>query len=554
MTKKEINSGTFKADYFVYLFFVLYVVILFAERTAALVKGLTDPAYIFYNSSDFVQWYTHILTAVGLAVCFITSVTVNRYVFVFLFTRSAEHKAKTDYGKMAITVAAVLVGGMTHTNFTLLWLQFVSYGALLISMLIRTVSASFLKRPDVTKGRLAVSYLYIVCLSMAIPVVYSTQIATRFVFVPLEIVTALVLVFVFCFKLAEFYRRGGLTNFGILSAVYAAAADTVLFVLRFGEMQNYFLIVFLAFTVIFFIVGRAVYGNRTLTYFSGRKHPHGYFEGWYLKITNGKEVLSFIPSYHTEKDGRRYAMLQIIGTDKPLKFVFGSENFRACEDEFRVLLSDCRFSYDGISLNLEYEGHSVKGDVAFDGLTPPKKDIMGFFAGFPFMECKHGVLSMRHSAKGKITIDGKVYDFTDGHGYIEKDFGTSFPSSYLWTQGCDGENSVMLSVARIPYLGLKFTGCIAFVYLNGREYRLATYNGAKVLRNDAECAVIKKGNLRLEVYPLKEHAHPLAAPDIGAMSRTVYESAAAEVRYVLAERSGILLDMTVPSAGYERGE
>lgn len=554
MTKKRINKKASTADYLIYLFYVLYILILFAERTTGLVKGLVDPVYAFYRTEDYVQWYTHILTAVGLIVCLVTSVTVNRYVYAFLFTRSTAYRQKTDYGMMSVSAAAVLLGGMTHTNFTLLWLQFVSYGALLISMLIRTVSAARLFRPDVTKGRLAVSYAYIVCLSMAIPVVYSTQITAWKVFVPLEIVTALLLVFVFCYKLAGFYESGGLVNFGIPSTVFAAAADIALFVLRFNETANYFLIVFLALTVVLFIVGRALYGNRTLLYFSGRRKKTAYFEGWYLKVMDGENVLAFIPSFHIEKDGRKYAMLQVVGPEKPLKFVFYADDLHAEEDEFSASLPGCSFSCRGMRFDLERDGHSVKGEIDFEGITPPKKDIMGFFSGFPFMQCKHGVLSMRHSAHGKITVDGKTYDFSDGYGYIEKDFGTSFPSSYLWTHASDGKNSVMLSIARIPYLCFAFTGCISFVYTNDREYRLATYNGVKIKRNDAECASVKRGSLRLDVYPLKEHAHALAAPDGGAMSRTVYESPAAQARYVFTDKEKTLLDMTVSVAGYERGD
>ncbi len=551
---KKNNAKLNIAEYFVFLFYALYVVILFAERTIALVKGLVDPEFIFYDSNDFVQWYTHILTAIGLLGCLITAVTLNRYVFVLLFTRSEEHKQKTDYGSMAITAGAVLLGGMTHTNYTLLWLQFVSYGALLLSMLIRTVTAARLFRPDVTKGRLVVSYAYIVCLSMAIPVVYSTEISAWKVFVPLEIVTALLLVFVFCFKLAGFYRSGGLTNFGLASMLYAVAADITLFVLRFSETPNYFLIAFLALTFVFFVIGRVVYGNRTLLYFSGYRRKKSYFEGWYLKLFNKDEVLAFIPSYHVDSNGKLYAMLQVTGTDKPLKFVFDADEFDAKEDVFDVALPGCRFSYDGIAFSLERDGHTLIGNIKFNGITPPKKDIMGFFAGFPFMQCKHGVLSMRHDVSGSITVDGRLFNFDNASGYIEKDFGSSFPSSYLWTQASDGFNSVMLSIARIPYLGLRFTGCIAFVYIGGREYRLATYNGVKIKRNDAERVVIERFGKKLEIIPLKEHAHALAAPESGSMSRTIYETAAAEVRYVFSEKGNVLLDMTVVTAGFERGD
>lgn len=41
----------------------------------------------------------------------------------------------------------------------------------------------------------------------------------------------------------------------------------------------------------------------------------------------------------------------------------------------------------------------------------------------------------------------------------------------------------MLSVADIPVMGLRFTGIIGVVLWRGKEYRLATYLGAKVVEH-----------------------------------------------------------------------
>ena len=55
--------------------------------------------------------------------------------------------------------------------------------------------------------------------------------------------------------------------------------------------------------------------------------------------------------------------------------------------------------------------------------------IMGWYSFVPFMECKHGVVSMFHSLKGGLQIGDRYVDFNDGTGYIEKDWGRSFPES-----------------------------------------------------------------------------------------------------------------------------
>ena len=78
---------------------------------------------------------------------------------------------------------------------------------------------------------------------------------------------------------------------------------------------------------------------------------------------------------------------------------------------------------------------------------------MGPFKYFP-MECRHGIISMRHTLEGRLKLNGKEIDFTNGLGYIEKDSGRSFPSSYVWVQANDFDEpcSIMASVADIPFL------------------------------------------------------------------------------------------------------
>jgi hypothetical protein len=108
---------------------------------------------------------------------------------------------------------------------------------------------------------------------------------------------------------------------------------------------------------------------------------------------------------------------------------------------------------------------------------------MGFFSWFPFMETKHGVVSMNHTVNGHFEIEGKLLDFTNGKGYIEKDWGTSFPSSWIWMQSNhfkEHKRSFMFSLAKIRYLGFRFTGFLGVLWNEGEIIRFGTYTGAKI--------------------------------------------------------------------------
>ena len=78
----------------------------------------------------------------------------------------------------------------------------------------------------------------------------------------------------------------------------------------------------------------------------------------------------------------------------------------------------------------------------------------------------------------------------------------------------------MLSVADIPLGKLHFTGVIGVVLLHGKEYRLATYLGAKAVRIQNGEIIVRQRRLCLMVKQPGPPGHPLLAPVGGAMTRT----------------------------------
>ena len=176
---------------------------------------------------------------------------------------------------------------------------------------------------------------------------------------------------------------------------------------------------------------------------------------------------------------------------------------------------------------------------------------MGAFVGIPFMECRHGVISMKNAVSGKVTIDENEYIFENEACYIEKDSGHSFPSAYKWTQALGENYSVMLAVATIPYMGIKFNGVISNIKVGEKNYRLATYNLARLKKSSDKYILIKRGKYTLEVTALKTDGHALAAPEKGKMSVTIHESVNAEVRYILRKGKKELLNVVNNKAGFE---
>ena len=258
-----------------------------------------------------------------------------------------------------------------------------------------------------------------------------------------------------------------------------------------------------------------------------------YFEGWYVKQQSEDGVVAFIPALHTAPDGGKTASLQIVTPGASYNVPYPGMKLDAGRRTLQI--GENTFTREGCTLCAHAAGVDLEGRLAFQSVTPPRYDIMGPFRFLPRMQCRHTVVSMAHQVSGDLTLNGRAYRFRSDPGYIEGDRGVSFPRRYVWTQcGFEG-GSVMLSVAHIPYLGLGFTGCIAFVYLNGREYRLATYLGARVEAVDNRAAVLRQGRLCLTARLLRAQDAPLQAPQGGVMRRVIRESAACRVFYRLTE-------------------
>lgn len=285
--------------------------------------------------------------------------------------------------------------------------------------------------------------------------------------------------------------------------------------------------------------------------FHGAGKKHTYFEGWYFKQTGEDGTVAFIPAFHINDQGRKWASLQIITEQESFNTDFEPEDFQAAQSRFLIELERCRFSKSGCRLELKASGLSVTGILNYEYLRRPKYDIMGPFALMPFMECRHKVISLHHSVSGQLEINGRRYRFQDGAGYIEGDRGRSFPKNYCWTQCYWPEGAIMLSIADIPFAGRHFLGCIGFVYLNGREYRLATYLGVRIHETSKNKIRISQGNLEIEVQLISENPKPLKAPQQGHMNRTIHESVACRVYYQVKKKGEIMIEHYSDSAGFE---
>ena len=297
--------------------------------------------------------------------------------------------------------------------------------------------------------------------------------------------------------------------------------------------------------------------------YHGWGHSRRYFEGWYFKVVSPDEqhAMAFIPGISMNKHDERHAFVQVMdGKACSAQFHrFSADSFRPAARRFEVSVGDNSFSGEKISLDLP----GISGEINFKNTTSwPKMlgapGIMGWYSFVPFMECFHGIVSMHHTLAGKLKIGDKEIDFTGDKGYIEKDWGRSFPRAYVWMQTNHFDShdraSLMASVAHIPWLGSYFIGFISGFWLEGRLFRFATYTGArKYLKiSDSQVELIFK-NPKTELRLLAKQAPgtALRSPISGEMTGKVQESLQAEVRAELLENGQRIFEGTGRNTGLE---
>ena len=273
-----------------------------------------------------------------------------------------------------------------------------------------------------------------------------------------------------------------------------------------------------------------------------------YFCGWYFRCQSEQQTLAIIPSVHQTKESK-YCAMQLITNTQSFHVPFPYPDFHKKDDQ--ISIAGNRFGKEGITLDIHTPDLHAAGSVRFGPFAPIKHDIMGPFRYVPFMQCRHSVYSMRHSVDGMLSINGTPYVFQDAVGYIEGDRGYSFPRKYAWTQCSFLDGSLMLSIAEIPLSGFHFTGVIGIVLLRGKEYRLATYLGAKAVKIEVDEIIVRQGNLVLSVRPQGQSGYPLHAPVSGAMVWTIYEQLSCKVFYRFEENGTPLLELDAPNAAFE---
>lgn len=301
--------------------------------------------------------------------------------------------------------------------------------------------------------------------------------------------------------------------------------------------------------------------------FQGEKYLNtnkNYFEGWYFKNTNGKKGISFIPGIHINHTMSK-AFIQVITSQSSYYIDYDIKDYQFNQEPFFIKIGNNTFSKKGINIDIEDKSQNLKiyGNIQYSNSKNIhtnfiKPNIMGPFSYIPSMECNHAILSMENTAQGCININQDKITFEQDIGYIEKDWGSSFPKSYIWCQGNNFKKekaSFMLSIANIPFKIFQFRGIICALLIGDKEFKFTTYNGSKIQEYDSNRHLInitlKRGRYSLNIKAKNQEELKLTAPIKGKMEKEIFESISSVATVTLKRKDKVIFCDTSTNCGLE---
>lgn len=231
-----------KFSYFINLTFIAYFIILFTERVISLVRSFANFSFktIFsYYFSGFV--YTIVILSLVAFMVYL--------LFKCLDSLKAICKTDTavDFKNLSIASAILLVSGMFHTEYTISVVQFISYGILIVGLLLKFVE---LHKQEENKVDLWLAFIYLVVFSMAIPVSYPSLMKSADGFHTLEFITSLSLVAAFGYFAYSLFNEKYKAIYNPIVFIATIILDTTLIAWRWKEEVNVFVLIFLCASIL----------------------------------------------------------------------------------------------------------------------------------------------------------------------------------------------------------------------------------------------------------------------------------------------------------------
>ncbi len=232
--------------------FLVYFIVLMVERLQSIIRVIKSDKKFFETG---FSGYVNTLTILSIAGTIVLLAGFNAGFWRSLFSPYSE----VNVNLLCITAGVLLLSGMVHTDFTIPGIQFAAYGALIIGLILQTVLSAQTAVSGSSIFRLWYSLAYLIVYSMAIPVMYHSEIKHARLFNILEAVIAFILVVIFTFMMMGVMNSQAENLLLWFPFLFMLIPDTILIAMRWKESKNIFVLIFASLSAVLFIVGKIVF-------------------------------------------------------------------------------------------------------------------------------------------------------------------------------------------------------------------------------------------------------------------------------------------------------
>lgn len=290
------------------------------------------------------------------------------------------------------------------------------------------------------------------------------------------------------------------------------------------------------------------------------KKQKNYFEGWYFKCTNSATNDNYAFIFAITKDRLNpHSFIQFYDgkTNESFYDTFDIEDFHYDSIAKKVYIADNYLSEDELyfhNQDVTFQASSFHHERL--GKYQLTNSAMGFLSKAP-LECFQEVIFIKAELSLVIKKNGTSIS-SNGQSYMEKTYGTNFPSKWIWMQSnySKHNSSISFSVGVVPFLFLRLKGFFCILHYQKKELRFGTYNFSKIkvknISDNNSEIMIKKGRWRLEIIVETDVPVKLVGPrKNGIMDLDVYENINSKATLKLIHKNNLIFEDDYKNVGLE---
>jgi hypothetical protein len=255
-----------------------------------------------------------------------------------------------------------------------------------------------------------------------------------------------------------------------------------------------------------------------------------YFEGWFQKVYSKKHKSSFIIiyGYATRNSYDTFGFIQVLIPNENIKILYFPKSEISCDPNRHIIrMGNNMLTTELIRINSS--NLNIHLNLSNNQPIQTFKNSMGYTYFIPNLPCYHSVMNSSHVVAGKIFYNDVRYTLDNEIGYLEKNWGTSFPETYFWLHAVDPTDrqvSLLFSRAEIKWLGQKFIKHIGHFHFDGKEIDLRdlkhfSYSSFMPSPENQILRITSKA-ISLEISILYRKKVKFKGPKEGQLSRDIY--------------------------------